>query len=298
MIEVSGLSRSFGPIRALEDVTFTVPRGEVVGLLGPNGAGKTTTMRILVGALGATAGEVRIDGTDVLADPVETRRRVGYLPEVPPLYDEMSVDGYLRFCAALKDAPADALAEPGLWTRLGLTDVRRRIIGNLSKGFRQRVGLAQALVHAPRVLVLDEPLAGLDPAQRIEIRGVMRELAAEGTTVLVSSHVLAEIEAVCDRVIVLSRGRVRGVETPEPAARRIEVVLEEPSEAAEAALRSLDHVVRVETLEASRYRIAATEDIRAATAARMVGFGLLELRQVGLEQRFLDLVADEPEETS
>lgn len=298
MIEVSGLTRSFGAVRALEDVSFTIPEGEVVGLLGPNGAGKTTTMRVLVGAIGATEGTVRIDGRDVLADPTGTKRIVGYLPEVPPLYDEMTVESYLQFCADLKDAPPDALDEPGLWERVGITEVRRRVIGNLSKGFRQRVGLAQAMVHRPKVLVLDEPLSGLDPAQRVGIRAVVRALAANGTTVLVSSHVLAEIEAICDRVIVLSAGRVRGVETPDPASRRIEVVLERPGDDALEALRSLPSVDRVEALPEGRYRITTDEDVRADVAACSIEWGLLELRQVGLEQRFLDLVAAEPQETS
>ena len=203
MIEVAGLTKSYGPIRALEDVSFEVSAGEVVGLLGPNGAGKTTTMRILAGALGATAGQVRIAGRDVRLDPRATKRLVGYLPEVPPLYDEMTVERYLGFCAELKDAPKDAYRSPELWERLGIGDVQHRILGRLSKGYRQRVGLAQALVHRPRVLVLDEPLAGLDPAQRIEIRSVVRDLAEGGVAVLISSHALTEVEAICDRVIVL-----------------------------------------------------------------------------------------------
>jgi len=292
-IEVAALTKSYGPVAALVDVSFEVPAGEVVGLLGPNGAGKTTTMRILAGALGPTSGEVRIDGRDVLAEPRSTKRLVGYLPEIPPLYDEMTVEGYLGFCAALRDAPDGALDAPELWEGLGLGEVRRRIIGRLSKGFRQRVGLAQALVHRPRVLVLDEPLAGLDPAQRVDIRRAVRELARGGTTALVSSHALTEIEALCDRVIVLAKGRVRGIETPEPAVREIELRIAHPDDATEAALRELDHVVRVEALGEGRFRVAATGDVRAAAARCVVDRGLLELRQGGLEQRFLDLVADE-----
>ncbi|MEN0067945.1 MAG: ABC transporter ATP-binding protein [Myxococcota bacterium] len=290
MIDVEALTKMYGPVAALQGVTFEVPAGEVVGLLGPNGAGKTTTMRILTGALAATEGTARIDGINVLEEPVAVKRIVGYLPEVPPLYDEMSVDAYLRFCADLKDADPSAL--PSLWERTGIVEVRHRIIGNLSKGFRQRVGLAQALVHAPKVLILDEPLSGLDPAQRLEIRAAIRDLAATGTTILISSHVLAEIEAICDRVIVLQRGEVRGIETPEPAARRIEIRLARPDDAAQKALADLEHIVRVETLDDDRFRIAASDDIREVVARAMVPWGLLELRQVGLEQRFLDLLSE------
>lgn len=294
-IEVTALSKTYGSIAALDGATFAVPRGEVAGLLGPNGAGKTTTMRILVGALAPSAGTATIDGIDVEHDPLAIKRIVGYLPEVPPLYDEMTVEGYLRFCSALKDGAPDDLEDAPLWDELGLRSVRRRIVGHLSKGFRQRVGLAQALVHGPRVLVLDEPLAGLDPEQRIAMRGTIRALAEGGTTVLISSHVLAEIEAICDRVVVMRDGRVRGVETPEPAVRRVECRVARPDESVVAKLEALATVVKVEVLDVDRFRIAATEDVREAVAALAVRWGLLELRQVGLEQRFLDLVADEGE---
>jgi len=213
VIEAKGLTKRYGELVAVDRVDITVGKGEVVGFLGLNGAGKTTTMRMLTGFLPATDGSAAIAGHDVFVDPIAARRAVGYLPETPPLYPEMRVDGYLKYVARIKDVPRAArrAAVDRAMERCGLGDVRRRVIGTLSKGFRQRVGLAQAIVHDPRVLILDEPTVGLDPLQIREIRGLIRDLAAgEGDaahTVVLSTHILAEVEAICRRVMIIKEGR-------------------------------------------------------------------------------------------
>jgi len=213
VIEAKGLAKRYGDLVAVADVSFKVEPGEVVGFLGPNGAGKTTTMRILTGFLPPTDGSAVIDGHDIFSDPLAARRAIGYLPETPPVYPEMSVEGYLRYVAKLKDvrrAERNAAVDRAL-ERCGLTDVRRRLIGALSKGYRQRVGLAQAIVHDPPVMIFDEPTVGLDPIQIREIRTLIRELASarEGRarTVILSTHILPEVEAICRRVIIMHHGR-------------------------------------------------------------------------------------------
>jgi ABC-2 type transport system ATP-binding protein len=214
MIAARHLSKRYGDLVAVNDVSFELAKGEVVGFLGPNGAGKTTTMRILTGFLPPTDGQAVIDGHDMFEEPLAARRSVGYLPESPPLYPEMDVQGYLTFVAKLKDVPRarrrDAVDRA--LVRCGLTDVRRRVIGALSKGYRQRVGLAQAIVHSPPVLILDEPTVGLDPTQIREIRALIADLAAPKAgetqhTVILSTHILPEVEAICRRVMLIHRGR-------------------------------------------------------------------------------------------
>jgi ABC-2 type transport system ATP-binding protein len=213
VIEASGLSKRYGELVAVENVSFSVQPGEVVGFLGPNGAGKTTTMRMLTGFLPPTDGRAAIDGHDIFSDPLAARRAIGYLPETPPVYPEMSVEDYLGYVAKLKDVPrkARAASVDRALARCGLADVRRRVIGALSKGYRQRVGLAQAIVHDPPVMILDEPTVGLDPIQIREIRALIADLAsaADGVkrTVILSTHILPEVEAICRRVIIMHRGR-------------------------------------------------------------------------------------------
>jgi ABC-2 type transport system ATP-binding protein len=212
VIEASGLSKRYGDLVAVRGVSFRIERGEVVGFLGPNGAGKTTTMRMLTGFLPPSEGTVSVAGHDMLEDPIEARRAIGYLPETPPLYPEMRVDDYLRYVAAIKDVTRAARGEriEKALASCGLLDVRRRVIRTLSKGYRQRVGLAQAIVHEPQVLVLDEPTSGLDPVQIVEIRRLIKALAeVEGRTVILSTHILPEVEAICRRVILISQGRIR-----------------------------------------------------------------------------------------
>ncbi len=214
MIEARELSKRYGELRAVDEVSFTVERGEVVGFLGPNGAGKTTTMRMITGFLPPSDGTAVIDGADIFAQPLDARRAVGYLPETPPVYPEMDVSGYLRFVASLHDVPRRERREAvdRAIERCGLSEVRRRVIGQLSKGYKQRVGIAQAIVHSPPVLVLDEPTVGLDPIQIGEIRQLISELASprdgeSAHTVILSTHILPEVEAICRRVILINRGR-------------------------------------------------------------------------------------------
>ena len=209
MIHVDRLSKRFGSFRAVDGIRFEVGRGEIVGLLGPNGAGKTTTMRMLTTYLSPTSGQATLAGHDVLDEPIEVRRKVGYLPENVPLYPDMRVNEYLRYRSKLKDVPRSerrrAIAE--VVRRCQLGEVEGRIIGQLSRGFRQRVGLAESMVHDPEILILDEPTAGLDPIQIREVRDMIRELA-ERHTILLSTHILSEVEAVCGRVIIIARGRI------------------------------------------------------------------------------------------
>ena len=214
IIDLDGVSKRYGDFLAVDDLSFSVGVGEVVGLLGPNGAGKTTSMRILTGFLPPTSGSARIAGYDISTEPMSARRAVGYLPETPPLYPEMSVQGYLRFAAAIKDVPRSERRQAAdrALERCVLAEVRHRVIRHLSKGFRQRVGLAQAIVHDPSVLVFDEPTAGLDPIQIREIRRLIAELANPGggeprRSVILSTHILTEVEAICGRVILIDRGR-------------------------------------------------------------------------------------------
>src|SRR5881409_1285006 len=196
MIEVANLSKRYGELAAVREASFTAPAGQILGFLGPNGAGKTTTMRIITGFLPATSGTVRVEGFDVFTQSSEVRRRIGYLPESPPLYNDMTVAGYLRFVAKLKGMARGALA-----------GARDRLLGHLSKGFRQRVGLAQALIHDPPVLILDEPTIGLDPRQIIEIRSLIRTLGGKRTVIL-STHILPEVSQVCDKVVIINDGRI------------------------------------------------------------------------------------------
>ena len=209
MIEVAKLSKRYGDLSAIRDVSFTAQPGQILGFLGPNGAGKTTTMRIITGFMPATSGTVRVDGFDVFEQSAEVRRRIGYLPENPPLYNDMSVPSYLRFVAKLKGLRRGdvAVALERVLDTCGLRQVRDRLLGHLSKGYRQRVGLAQALIHDPPVLILDEPTIGLDPRQIIEIRSLIRTLGGKRTVIL-STHILPEVSQVCDKVVIINEGRV------------------------------------------------------------------------------------------
>lgn len=209
MIEVKGLSKRFGQLQALNDVSFTVEKGQIVGFLGANGAGKTTTMDILCGCIGADAGTAVIAGYDITEQPIEAKKRLGYLPDVPPLHSEMSVEDFVTYAAKLHQVPLNALHTRVNDTleRLSLTDVRHRLVGNLSKGYRQRVALAQAIVHDPEVLVLDEPTEGLDPGQIVQIRELIRSLGGKHT-ILLSSHILSEVQNTCDRIVIINKGKI------------------------------------------------------------------------------------------
>lgn len=303
MIEVEQLSRSFGAVRAVDRLTFTIARGEVVGLLGPNGAGKTTTMRLLTTYLEPTAGRARLAGFDVQTAPGSVRAHVGYLPEGVPLYDEMRVRAFLDFRSRLKDVPRDRrrAAVDGVIAACGLEDAASRPIGVLSRGYRQRVGLADALLHDPDIVILDEPTGGLDPIQIREIRALIRALG-ERHTVLLSTHILPEVEAVCDRVILIAGGRI-ALDDRIDRLRAETAMVVEASGPAEAMLRAIEampgvssarvrgHAEGVATLEV---RAADGGDLREALARRVVqnGWGLrrLDWQRSTLEDRYVEAV--------
>jgi len=209
MIEVQHLTKRYGDLTAVSDISFNVASGQILGFLGPNGSGKTTTMRVITGFMPASSGTVKVAGFDIFDESFEARKRIGYLPESPPLYNDMTVTTYLRFVARIKGMHKTAIPDAldRALTRCGLTKVTDRVTGHLSKGFRQRVGLAQAIIHNPEVLVLDEPTVGLDPQQIIEIRALIKELAGQHTVVL-STHILPEVAQVCEKVVIISAGRV------------------------------------------------------------------------------------------
>jgi len=304
MIEVRDLTKTFGAVEAVRGISFRVEAGEIVGFLGPNGAGKTTTMRILAGIFPPTSGEVRIAGRDPARDPLACRRAVGYFPEYAPFYPDLRVAGYLRFVARMKRLPRAerprAVAQVLAWC--GLEGVARRRVGTLSKGYRQRVGLAQALCGNPPILILDEPTIGLDPEQVVEIRDLVRALGGS-RTIFFSSHILSEVEALCERVIVVARGRLVGEgtarELSERVGRRQRVVLrvDGPAEAVAAALAALPGVERV-AREAAAFVLegAASADVARAAGEAMAarGWTIRELREEmpDLEQIFLRLVRD------
>lgn len=254
MIEVSHLTKRYARHEAVRDISFSVGRGEVVGFLGPNGAGKTTTMRMLTGYLPPSSGTVAVAGLDVFRESVEARAKIGYMPENVPLYDDMRVREYLKFRAQLKGLRGGRVRErvAAVIETCGLEPVRRRMIGTLSKGYRQRVGLADALVHDPELLILDEPTNGLDPNQIRQIRSLIRRLG-ESRTVLLSTHILHEVEMTCGRVIIIDQGRIKASDTPANltarmrAAGRIEVELRIDSDTASRALGGMDQVKKVQS---------------------------------------------------
>jgi ABC-2 type transport system ATP-binding protein len=295
MIEVESLAKWYGDSPAIEDVSFSVGKGEVVGFLGPNGAGKSTTMRIIAGSLGASSGRARVGGIDVAEDARGVQRQLGYAPEVPPLYGNMTVRDYVEFAAMLKGVADPAGAATKALARVDLAGVQARLIEHLSKGFKQRVGLAQALVHDPAVLVLDEPTSGLDPAQRVEIRQLITELAKGERTVILSTHVLAEVEAICSRVVVIHKGRVRAQDTiaglgQEGRTCRVEVARRGPD--ARAALEKVTGVSAVGE-DGNVYVVRGAPGSAEAVAAAAVPFGLLEFSsRERLEDIFLRLTGE------
>ncbi|HEX5415783.1 MAG TPA: ABC transporter ATP-binding protein [Chloroflexota bacterium] len=309
MIQVSNLSKSYGPKSAISNVTFDVKPGEILGFLGPNGAGKTTTMRILCGYMPATSGTITVDGYDVFAQSLQARRRIGYLPESVPLYPEMTVESYLSFMAQIRGvAGKQRKDQVDRVMKLAHVDhVRGTLIGRLSRGYRQRVGIAQALVHDPPVLVLDEPTVGLDPKQITETRQLIKNLGGSHT-VLLSTHILPEVSMVCNRVVIINGGHVVAEDTPDNltkrlrGAERISLDVRGPNDKVQQALRRVPNVLAVEAQSINghaRYLVdcAVGQDVREDLAATVVGngWGLLELRSEGmsLEEVFLKLTTRE-----
>ncbi len=215
MIEIKNLTKIYGNILAVDDLSFTVNDNEILGFLGPNGAGKSTTMNIITGYLPASSGQVLVDGVDINDDPMAVRRKIGYLPEQPPVYMDMKVREYLEFCAGIKQIPKNQIKSSveKAMSMLRITDVQKRLIKNLSKGYRQRVGFAQAILADPKVLILDEPTVGLDPNQTLEVRNVIKSLKKD-RTIIFSSHILQEVSAVCERVVIIDKGKIKAVDTP------------------------------------------------------------------------------------
>jgi gliding motility-associated transport system ATP-binding protein len=309
MIEVEHLTKYYGLVPAVSDLSFKVDQGEVVGFLGPNGAGKTTTMKILTCFLPPTSGQARIDGLDLSRDSLGVRQKIGYLPENNPLYSEMTVEGFLSFAAQAKGLPSRAAktAAARVAGDCGLeSSVRGRIIGHLSKGFRQRVGLAQALLNDPPVLILDEPTIGLDPAQVIEIRQLIKSLGRE-RTILLSSHILPEISQVCQKVIILNQGRIVATDTVSSltaqlqSSRKIHLTIRGPREAILHTLAAINGILRIEPRDdegAYELEMRKELDVRADVSRAVVqqGWDLLEMRgqDLSLEEIFVQLVTEEP----
>ena len=251
MIEVTNLVKHYGNKKAVNDISFTINDGELVGFLGPNGAGKSTTMNVVTGYLSATAGSAKINGIDILEDPMEAKKHIGYLPEQPPLYMDMSVNEYLDFICDLKGVDKNRKSHVAdICEQAGITGVYKRMIKNLSKGYKQRVGLAQALIGDPEVLILDEPTVGLDPIQIVEIRNVIKVLGRQRTVIL-SSHILPEVQAICQRVLVINNGRIIADDTPQSLSRyvernqRMQLRIAAPRDKAEALLRSIPEMNEV-----------------------------------------------------
>ena len=307
MIEVEKLSKVFVDTPVVDDITFFVPEGQVLGFLGPNGAGKTTAMRMITTYLRPSAGRVLVSGIDIDADPIAVRRNLGYLPENVPLYPEMRVDEYLRFRADIEEIPhREQIARlDEVLERCFLTDVRRQVIGTLSKGYRQRVGLAAALIHQPPVLVLDEPTVGLDPNQIIKIRELVKELGQDHT-VLLSTHILPEVEQICERVLIIDQGRIvadgtpEGLQTRSPQSQKISIELKDVVDVeAEEALSSLEDVDEVTSEGAGRFGVVHApgtdprEQIFKASVER--GWTLLEMTpcKASLEDVFVRLTTRE-----
>jgi len=311
LIEVQDLTKTFGERTAVDHISFAVNKGEILGFLGPNGAGKTTTMRMLTSFMPATSGTARIAGFDVFDNSLEVRRHIGYLPENPPVYPDMTVESYLDFVARIKGVPTEKRAQrvTDALEKTNITDKRDELIKRLSRGYKQRVGLAQALVHDPDVIILDEPTVGLDPKQIIEVRHLIKNLAGNHTIVL-STHILPEVSMTCDRVVIINKGNIAAVDTPQnltsqlKGGQRIRVEVqasEQPLREVLAQIPGASHV-QIEAAPLTGHVLATIEaaegkDIRSAIAVRIVekGWPLFELKGVSLslEDIFLELTTDD-----
>jgi ABC-2 type transport system ATP-binding protein len=310
VIEVEHLTKVYNGRKAVDDISFKVEKGEILGFLGPNGAGKTTTMRILTCYMPATEGTARVAGYDVFEESLEVRKRIGYLPESPPLYHEMTVYSYLDFVAKLKGTPASRRKShlDDVMQKTSIGDVRSRVIGRLSKGYKQRVGVAQALLNNPEVLVLDEPTIGLDPKQIFEVRSLIKNLAGDHTVIL-STHILPEVSMTCNRVVIINNGKVVAMDTPEglanqvKGAERVAMLVDGPVDAVCEKLSAVEGVLSVkadggdDSLSRLTLECKLNTDLRRTLAAVVVnqGWGLLELRgvSVSLEDVFINLITNE-----
>lgn len=309
MIHVEGLTKDYGPNRAIDNLRFHADEGEIVGFLGPNGAGKTTTMRILSGYMPPTFGKAEVAGYDVVNQSIEVRRRVGYMPETVPLYPDMTVFDYLKYMADLRHLPGAEGKVDDVIEKLGIEEKEVSYIGTLSKGMRQRVGLAQALIHDPEVLILDEPTIGLDPAQIIEVRNLIREIG-RNHTVFLSTHILSEAQQLCNRVMILNKGKIVAEDSPErlqarlTGAQRVTLHVDGDSDGVEGLISAVKGVETIISNQEGHFDFVTVpgQDPRAEVVRSLVnsGYGLLEIRQVGLslEEIFLELTRDEPQPPS
>jgi len=311
MIEIQNLTKEYGKIKAVDNISFSVEKGEILGFLGPNGAGKTTTMNILTGYISSTSGTVKVAGYDILENPVEVKKRIGYLPELPPLYLDMTVEEFLNFCANLKAVPAKKWKseKQDIMELVKISHVKHRLIKNLSKGYKQRVGLAQALIGTPDVLILDEPTVGLDPKQIIEIRKLIKALG-KNHTIILSTHILPEVSAVCDRVVIINKGRIAAIDTPENLSKmlsdfsRFMVTIAGPENKVRNALSEIYGVKYLEVSNRIKedefsYIIEADKDVDVRkpmfNKLAQLGFPILELRSLNLslEEIFIQLTTTE-----
>lgn len=313
MIEIQNLTKHYGEIKAIDDVSFNVNKGEILGFLGPNGAGKTTTMNILTGYIPSTSGTVKVSGFDIMEEPREVKKRIGYLPEQPPLYTDMTVTDYLDFCSSLKEVDKKEwkAQKDDIMELVKITHVQHRLIRNLSKGYRQRVGLAQSLVGAPEVLVLDEPTVGLDPKQIIEIRKLIKALG-KNHTIILSSHILPEVSAVCERIVIINKGKIVAVDTADQLSKnlvdysRFTMTIAGPEKRVKDILQQVYGVKYLEVQGCKKedeysYIIEADKDVdvRKPIFHRLAesGYPILELKSLGLslEDIFLQLTTEEKE---
>lgn len=312
MIELKRVSKYYGNRVGVENLNLTVPKGQILGLLGPNGAGKTTTMRMITGYLEPSRGTINIAGHNVVEAGIKARRHVGYLPESPPVYPEMTVEGYLKFVGRIREVPRKQLpqAVESVLHKLELKQVKNRLIGKLSKGYKQRVGLAQAIIHNPDVLVLDEPSSGLDPKQITEIRDVIREIGKEHTVIL-SSHILPEVNALCEQVAIINKGRIVAVDKPETLAERVKgsstlsAVVKGPRDQVVQTVQGLSGILQVDVAEETEHAVRLVLDVKKGLDPREdVFYALAEHRwpllemswqEVSLEDVFLQLTTEEPQ---
>lgn len=313
MIEVRNLTKRYGTFTAVDDISFTVEKGQILGFLGPNGAGKTTTMRVITGFMPPTGGTAIVAGFDVVENPLEVKRRIGYLPEMPPLYLEMTVNEYLNFAARLKQIPSGQVVEKiaGASRKVAISDVGDKVIKTLSKGYRQRVGLAQALIHDPEVLVLDEPTIGLDPIQIREVREMIKSLAYEHTIIL-STHILPEVDMTCDRVVIIDRGKIVAQDTPEGLAKslkgteKLTIMAEGSAEEISTAVTEIQGVQKILDSASENGVSTLTLEcdfqfhVRKAVSELMSekGWALLEMKveETTLEDVFIHLMSHSSEE--
>ncbi|RCX20936.1 ABC-2 type transport system ATP-binding protein [Anaerobacterium chartisolvens] len=313
MIEIQNLTKSYGQIKAVDDISFKVEKGEILGFLGPNGAGKSTTMNIITGFISSTAGTVKVDGYDIMENPREVKKRIGYLPEQPPLYMDMTVLEYLNFVYELKlvDKKQRRTQISDIMELTKIAHVKDRLIKNLSKGYKQRVGLAQSLVGSPDVLILDEPTVGLDPKQIIEIRKLIKALGKEHTIIL-SSHILPEVSAVCEKVIIINKGKIAAIDTPEnlskgfDSASKLSATIAGPTNSVQSHIQEIYGVKYVDVIsekekDLASYVIEADKslDIRRPLffAMAKAGYPIIELKPMDmtLEDIFLQITTEEKE---